>query len=39
MPETTQERVEIEIIPKLRGQFKGLKNKVPILNPKFNRET
>ena len=39
MPETTQEKVKIKTVPKLRGQPKGLKNKVYTLNPKFNRET
>ena len=39
MLETTQERVETKMAPKSRGQPKGLKNKVYILNPKFNRET
>ena len=39
MPETTQERIKTKIVPKSRGQLKGLKNKVYILNPKFNRET
>ena len=37
--ETTQERVKPEMVPKSRGQPKGLKNKVYIPNPKFNRET
>ena len=37
--ETTQERVKTKIIPKSKGQLKGLKNKVYTLNPKFNRET
>ena len=39
MLKTTQERVKTKMVPKLKGQLKGLKNKVYILNPKFNRET
>ena len=39
MPETIQERVETKMVFKLRGQLKGLKNKVYTLNPKFNRKT
>ena len=37
--ETIQERVKTKIVLKLRGRLKGLKNKVYILNPKFNRGT
>ena len=36
---TIQKRVKIKIVSKLRGQPKGLKNKVYTLNPKFNKET
>ena len=39
MLETTQERVKTKTAPKLKGQPKGLKNKVYILNPEFNKET
>ena len=39
MLETIQERVKTKTVFKLRGQLKGLKNKVYTLNPKFNRET
>ena len=37
--ETTQEKVKTKTVLKLRGQLKGLKNKVYTLNPKFNKET
>ena len=36
---TTQERVKTKTVLKLKGQLKGLKNKVYTPNPKFNRET
>ena len=39
IPETTQKRVKIKTVLKLRDRPKGLKNKVYTLNPKFNRET
>ena len=39
MPETSQEKVETKTALKPRGRPKGLKNKVYIPNPEFNRET
>ena len=33
------EKIKTKIIFKLRGQLKDLKNKVHILNPKFNKGT
>ena len=39
MPKSIQERVKTKIVFKLRGQLKGLKNKVYTPSPKFNRET
>ena len=37
MPKTTQEKVKTKMAPKSKGQPKGLKNKVYILNPEFNK--